>query len=94
MTRLLITESAQADLDQIWLFIARDNPAAADHFLDRLISRCQSYANQPLLGERRPDVGSGVRCFSIGHYVVFYLPLVDGVQVVRVIHGARDIREL
>lgn len=40
MSCLLDTESAQADLDQIWLFIARDNPGAADQFLNRLISRC------------------------------------------------------
>ena len=94
MTCLLVTESAQADLDQIWLFIARDNPGAADQFLNRQISRCQSYANQPLLGERRTEMGADVRCFSVGHYVVFYLPLADGIQVGRVIHGARDVREL
>jgi plasmid stabilization system protein ParE len=40
MSCLLDTESAQADLDQIWLFIARDNPGAADQFLNRLIKRC------------------------------------------------------
>ncbi|MBL8809810.1 MAG: type II toxin-antitoxin system RelE/ParE family toxin [Planctomycetaceae bacterium] len=94
MTRLLITESAQADLDQIWLFIARDNPIAADQFVERLISRCHSYANQPLLGERRPELGPDIRCFSAGSYVVFYLPMADGVQLARVIHGARDVHEL
>jgi toxin ParE1/3/4 len=94
MSCLFITESAQADLDQIWLFIARDNPVAADQFLNGLISRCQSYAYQPLLGERRPEMGPSIRCFSVGLYVVFYLPLADGVQVARVIHGARDVREL
>lgn len=94
MSRLIITESAQADLDQIWLFIARDNPDVANQFLNRLVNRCQSYANQPLLGEQRRELGSDVRCFSIGHYVVFYLPQAEGIQVIRVIHGARDIREL
>lgn len=94
MSRLLVTESAQADLDQIWLFIARDNPDAADHFLSSLLNRCQSYANQPLLAEQRPEIGSDVRCFSVGHYVVFYLPLAEGIQVSRVIHGSRDIRRL
>ena len=47
MSRLLVTESASGP-DQIWLFIARDNPDAADHFLSSLLNRCQS-ANQPLL---------------------------------------------
>jgi toxin ParE1/3/4 len=94
MSQLLVTESAQADLDQIWLFIARDDPGAATQFLNHLINRCRSYANQPLLGERRPEIGSDVRSFSVGRYVVFYLPLAEGIQVARVIHGARDVREL
>lgn len=94
MSCLLVTESAQADLDQICLFIARDKPDAADQFLNRLISRCQSYAYQPLLGERRPAMGPSIRCFSVGLYVVFYLPLADGIQEARVIHDARDVREL
>lgn len=50
MSRLFVTESAQADLDQIWLFIAQDDPRAANQFLDHLLNRCSSYANQPLLG--------------------------------------------
>ena len=93
MSCLLDTESAQADLDQICLFIARDKPAAAVQFLSGLISRCQSYAYQPSRGERRPEMGPSLRCFSVSLYVVFYLQLADGVQEARVIHGARDIRE-
>jgi plasmid stabilization system protein ParE len=29
--------------------------------------------------------------FAIGNYVIFYLPTQDGIDVVRVLHGARDI---
>jgi toxin ParE1/3/4 len=89
----LVTESAQADLDQICLFIARDKPDTADQFLNRLIRRCQSYAYQPLLGERRPEMGPSNRCFRVGRYVVFYFLLADGVEEARVIQGARDVRE-
>ena len=93
MSQLLLSESAQEDLDQIWFYIAQDDPRAANQFLDHLIARCHSYVNQPLLGERRPELGSEIRSFSVGQYVIFYRPFADGIQIVRTIHGARDIRE-
>ena len=39
----------------------------------------------------RPELGSGVRSFPVGKYVVFYLATEDGIKVIQVIHGARDI---
>jgi toxin ParE1/3/4 len=43
------------------------------------------------MGEARPDLGDEVRCFAVGNYVAFYRPLEDGILLLLVIHGARDI---
>ena len=95
MNGLFITDSAQADLDQIWFYIAQDDPLAANRFLGHVLQRCCSYVSQPLLGEPRPEFGSDIRSFSVGqYYVVFDRPCVGGIQLVRTIHGARDIHEL
>ena len=85
---------ATRDLDQIWSFIATDNMDAADVFLDHIWKRCQSYANQPMLGEMRSDLAQQIRCFSVGSYVAFYRPSPVGIDLVRVLHGARDIHRL
>lgn len=94
MTDVHKSRAAEIDLDNIWYYIAADNPDAAGAFLYRLLARCQSYANQPGLGESRPELGREVRCFSVEKYVVYYKPIAEGIELIRVLHGARDIQQL
>jgi toxin ParE1/3/4 len=51
-------------------------------------------ARMPELGRKRPDLAPDLRGFPIGNYIIFYRPVPDGIQVIRVLHGARDIPEL
>ena len=39
----------------------------------------------------RDELAPGIRSFPFGRYLVFYLPISDGIDVVRVLHGARDV---
>ena len=89
-----VSTAARQDFDQIWLYIATDDPIAADRFLSHIGERCQSYAHQPQLGEARSNLGRHLRCFSVGNYVVYYRPTSDGIEIARVLHGARDIQQL
>ncbi|MDP2431541.1 MAG: type II toxin-antitoxin system RelE/ParE family toxin [Pseudomonadota bacterium] len=82
---------ALVDLVEIWGFIADDNEVNADNFLARLESRLDQLAHQPRMGKPRDELMNGLRSYPFGRYVVFYLPHPDGVEVVRVLHGARDI---
>ncbi|MGD9721060.1 MAG: type II toxin-antitoxin system RelE/ParE family toxin [Pirellulales bacterium] len=91
MPQVLLTRAAEEARIEIWLHIARDNSTAADNVVEEIDRRCRLCASQPLLGEGRPDLGSELRCFPVGSYVVIYRPLVDGIEVLLVIHGARDI---
>jgi toxin ParE1/3/4 len=36
----------------------------------------------------------GLRSFPVGNYVVFYRIVPEGIELVRVLHGARDLRRL
>ncbi len=94
MPGIEISQAARADLDDIWSYIAADNVAAADRFLERLYSRCISYAYQPYIGETYPAIGSNVRRFSVEQYVVYYQPQTEGIELIRVIHGGRNFRQL
>ncbi|MGL3214041.1 type II toxin-antitoxin system RelE/ParE family toxin [Bradyrhizobium sp. BR 1433] len=82
---------AETDLEEIWLFIASDNIVAADRLLDRIGNGFQMLAENPQAGRHRPELGRNIRSFPVGNYVLFYEAFPNGVDIVRVLHGARDI---
>ena len=94
MKRADITELAELDLTKIWLFIARDNPEAADRFIDKLRAQCGRLASSPNLGRPRENFAPGLRSYRIGNYFIFYFPTDSGIEVARVLHGARDLPRL
>ena len=92
MADVLRRPQASADLSEIWEFIATDSLARADEFVDRIDAKFRALAAQPLMGRNRSDLIHGLRSFTMSPYVIFYQPLAQGVEVVRVLHGARDVR--
>jgi toxin ParE1/3/4 len=82
---------ALADLAEIWSFIADDSEANADRFLAKLDSHLELLATQPLMGRLREELMPALRSFPYARYVVFFLPAPGGIDVVRVLHSARDI---
>lgn len=80
-----------ADLADIWAFIAEDSVKNADKFAALLDDHLQALARRPHMGRSRPELAAELRSFPVGQYVVFYVPLHKGVEIVRVLHGARDI---
>lgn len=48
-------------------------------------------ADHPQAGRERPELARGIRSFPVGRYIIFYQPTVSGIDVVRVLHGSRDI---
>jgi toxin ParE1/3/4 len=85
---------ADADLLDIWQFIAADNPQAADRLLLKIDEQCQLLANNSRMGVSRPEIAPEARSWSIGRYLILYRLVLDGIEVVRVIHGARDLSTL
>jgi toxin ParE1/3/4 len=63
----------------------------ADRLIDAIDDAASTYAGQPHLGVPRSELAKDVRCFPVGSYVVFYLAAGDGIEVIQVIHGSRDI---
>ena len=97
MLGLCISPEAEADLDEIWLHLAKESRSVgtADRFLDRLSSLFSRLARNPYLGRRRDDLRLTYRSIPLGRYVVIYRVAEDrDVSVLRVVHGARDISTL
>jgi toxin ParE1/3/4 len=85
--------AAEDDLIEIWCTIALDSPAAADRLLDTFASRIEHLAAFPDLGPERPDIGEAAR-LSVGNYLVLYRHIGGQIEIVRVVHGARDLTAL
>jgi toxin ParE1/3/4 len=90
VSKVLRRPAAETDLIEIWVYIAEKNPAAADALLESINDTCVTLATAPLMGRTRDELLPGVRSFPVGHHVIFYQPIEDGIEVVRVLHGARD----
>jgi toxin ParE1/3/4 len=51
-------------------------------------------ANFPQMGTNHEELKKNLRSQAVGNYLIFYFALEDGVDIVRVIHGSRDIESL
>ena len=91
MAVIVLQPRAKADLSDIWQFIAEDSDDQADAFIDLIDQKFELLAQQSGLGRRREELAEGLRSFPVGRYIIFYLAIPGGVQIVRVLHGARDI---
>jgi len=94
LSRLTLARGVRGDLRGIWRYIGieNQNPDAADREIDRITAAFGVLAREPLLGQAREDLASGVRSFVVGSYIVLYALQEHGVRVVQVVHSARDIQ--
>jgi plasmid stabilization system protein ParE len=87
-----LTPAADKDLLEIWIYIADDNPSAADDVENDILAACQRVADRPDLGHFRRDLTDRpLRFFAVRQkYLLVYDPATEPLQVVRILHGSRD----
>ena len=86
--------AAIADLKSIAAYIALDNPAAAGRMQRLFFERFKVLAANSEMGQTWPFPGNDFRTISVGSYVIVFRPAENGVQIIRVLHGARDLETL
>ncbi len=89
-----IRPEAARDLDEIRRHIAENNPASAVRLIEEVIELFHRLAEFAMMGRSREELVPKQRSFPVGNYVIFYQPISDGVEIVRVLHGSRDIESL
>jgi toxin ParE1/3/4 len=94
MPRVVVRPAAISDLNEIAEYIEDRRPGRGFSFVDEIRSACSVWAGNPMAGRARIEIGDDIRSFPHGNYIVFYRPLPDGIAVLRVLHGARDIARL
>ena len=96
MTQFRLTIRAQRDLAEIWdaIGIQHDNPTAADRLIDKVYDQMSMLASQPRLGQMRDEWSPNLRIFPIGNYAILYFPQEEGIEVIGVVYGRRDLPSL
>ena len=94
MPRIVRTAKAEQDLIEIWLHIAQDNPVAADALLDEIGSACELLADNPGIGPARFDLAPQFRYYIVRKFLILYRETKKGVEIVRVVHGARHLPDV
>ncbi len=97
-TRIQFTPQATEDLETIWWVIAEDNRDAADKVELEILATCHRLAKHPGMGTKRQDITPlPVRFWTVTkfpNYVIVYRPETVPLQVVAVLHGKRDLKEV
>jgi toxin ParE1/3/4 len=79
---------AEADLEDIALYIAEDNVQAARRWIEDMHALCQQLGEMPSMGVAKSSIRPGLRMLPAGSYMILYQQVDKGVEIARVLHGA------
>lgn len=89
--RLVVSERAEADLREIWLYSFQTwDEAQADRYLDQLDAGLRQCRAEPESGKPRDEVRPGYWSLLIRRHVAFYTFTADEVLLQRVLHGSME----
>jgi toxin ParE1/3/4 len=87
--------AAEQDLIEIGLYIADDSPVNAERFIDAIERECQKLADSPFdLGSRCEGLHPDLRRHNYKRYVIIYQPVSDGIELVGVFQGSRQLEAM
>jgi len=66
----------------------------ADAFVFQLDAAFQVTVRTPEIGVMKEEYSKNIRQYIFGNYLIFYLIRIDDIQIVRVLHGKRDVPNL
>jgi addiction module RelE/StbE family toxin len=90
--RVVFDDEALDDLRQIFEWISKDSPRAADALIARIFDKAERLAAPELSSMGRPGLVEGTRELIEGPYIIVYKVFDDRgeIVIVSVVHGARD----
>ena len=89
-----LSPRAKLELEAIGDHIAKDSPTNAERLIERLTERFVALGRNPRIGRARPELRSDLRSFPYGAYIILYRIVDEGVEIVRVVHAARNLDDL
>lgn len=93
MNRFVLSRAAGRDLDAIFRFVARDSVSRAESLLEDIYTAIYLVGESPGIGHTRPEFAEpDLRCWPVYTYLIIYRCEGELAWIVRVLHGARDLR--
>jgi len=89
---LIYSPEAELDIDDIWFYIAVDNQAKATELINIIKQTCIFLSENPEVGTKRDYLNKGLRHFSVKNRAIYYRIKTDNIEIVRILHGSRDIK--
>lgn len=95
MRNYQVTAFARADLGGIWRQLAEDDSeSTADRVIGRISDEFDKISEMPGIGHYREELLSRkYRFWRVWSYLVVYRWEVTPIEIVAVVHGARDLNE-
>ncbi len=94
MKRYLINVLASQDLNEIADYFTANNLEAGERFFQNFARRCQQLVNFPNLGRNYTEIRPDLRGLPLDGYIIFYRSLDDGIEILRVVSGRRNLPSL
>ncbi|NJO41430.1 MAG: type II toxin-antitoxin system RelE/ParE family toxin [Cyanobacteria bacterium CRU_2_1] len=91
MNRYKISQRADQDLEDIWVYVAQNDEIAADTLIAEILNKFPMLAQFPEMGRKRDELLKGLRSFPVKPYIVFYRRTPKGVEILSVLHQSRNI---
>jgi len=94
MKRYLINVLASQDINEIADYFTANNIEAGEAFFENFARRCQQLVNFPNLGRTYAEIRHDLRGLPLDGYIILYRILDDGIEILRVVSGRRDLPSL
>ena len=93
MRRMVLTNSALRDVDDIWVYIAAENPRSADRMIERIYGEILRIAASPRIGHTRLDLVSqkSLLFWVVAGYLIVYRTTAAETTILAILHGSRDV---
>ena len=88
------SDLAIQEIEEVCEFITQTHPKLASQWFDEVREKCKLVSSFPSMSKSYAWLDSDLRGFVIDNYIVFYYPAENGIKVIRVIHGSRDLKVL
>ena len=96
MTPFRLSPEARQDIQQLWTYIARDSVEAAARVRREIRDACRRLAQHPYSGHQRGDLTTrqDVLFWPVYSFLIIYRPDKKPLEVLRVLHGNRDVTRI
>ena len=94
MKQHIISPEASQDLSDIIDYFTGRNIDAGERFVDEFAKKCKYLANFPNMGRSYANIKPELRGVPLDGYIIFYRVMDDGIEIVRVVSGYRNLESL